>query len=189
MAGVSINAPGSDLTFATNLYSPMMLGFYRDKNDPGRFIGERFGISVITYFSPSLAWKVSECLSIGGTLTVDYVGFMDLPFRTAHAGIPILYALQEASCNGVSNGIECLPREERIRFNDQLGYLSFEVKDALTLGYNVGLLYNVTSVLRLGAVYQLPVKMDMRGDFRRECSRYRRNTVPAGRHHQSARRC
>lgn len=169
MAGVSWAAPGSDLTFATNLYSPLMVGFHRNDTDPGRFIGERLGISVITYFSPSVAWRVNDRLSIGGTLTFDYVGIgMDLPFRTAHVGIPILYVLQEAACNGADNGIDCRPRDERIQFNDQLGYMSFEVEDNVTLGFNLGVLYEITPELRVGAVYQSPVRMDMKGDFRWE---------------------
>ena len=37
-AGVSINPPGSKLTFGNAFFLPMAAGFYRDKNDPGRYM-------------------------------------------------------------------------------------------------------------------------------------------------------
>lgn len=182
LAGVSYTPPGSNLTFATNVYSPLMIGFSRADDDPGRWIGQRLSFTMITYFSPSIAYKINDDWSIGGTITANYAAMgLDLPFRTPHELLPFVYEVQEQACDpnagqpeqpnqdldyGWIGVIGCIPQNERLRFNDQLGYLSLEMEQALTFGVNVGTLWDVTPWLTLGMAYQSAVPMEMKGNFK-----------------------
>ncbi|CBL45998.1 Hypothetical protein HDN1F_24150 [gamma proteobacterium HdN1] len=185
IGGVSYQPPESRMTFATNVYSPLMVGFYRADNDPGRFIGQRLSFTVFTYFSPSVSFKVNDQLTLGGTITFNYAGVgLDLPFRGGHEGLPFLWDLQEQACNpnygkpevpdsiGSGDGgwaafVPCEPdRNKRLQFNELLGTLQFEVTQPLTFGVNVGALYKPQPWITFGAVYQSRVNMDMEGDFK-----------------------
>lgn len=176
LGGVSYSPPDSNLTFATNVYSPLMVGFSRAEDDPGRFMGEALSFTLITYFSPSVAYKVTDTLSFGSTITFNYAGVgLDLPFREPNLGLQWLESLQHDSCleEGelpddfleISDFIPCIPQNEAVKLYDTLGYLSFEVEKPLTFGMNVGLLWDATPWLSIGAVYQAPIDMDMEGEF------------------------
>lgn len=175
LGGVSYSPPGSKWTFGTNVYSPLMVGFSRAEDDPGRFMGEAISFTLITYFSPSLAYQVSDTLSIGGTITFNYAGVgLDLPFREPNLGLQWLRQLQNDSCLhegevnnflAISDFIPCIPKEEAVKLYDTLGYLAFEVEKPLTFGTNVGFLWTPLPWLNFGAVYQSPIEMNMAGEF------------------------
>lgn len=171
LGGASYSPPGSDMTMATNVYSPMLVGFYRAKDDPGRFMGERMSFVDITYFSPSFAYKVNDEFTFGMALTFNYVGVgLDLPFREANFGLLYLGTLQNGCQNNDPNLVEVIDLVPelcagRLGLYDQLGYLSFEVENPLTIGFNTGMLWKPTGWLTFGANYIAPFKMDMRGDF------------------------
>ena len=54
MGGASYSPPGTNYTFATNVYAPMMSGYHRADDDPGRFFQQRGAFTLLTYFSPSI---------------------------------------------------------------------------------------------------------------------------------------
>lgn len=182
LAGVSYTPPGSKLTFATDVYSPLMIGFSRADNDPGRWIGQRLSFTMLTYFSPSVAYKINDDWSIGGTITANYAAMgLDLPFREPHELLPFLYEVQEQACDphagqpeqpssdfdyGWAEFIGCTPRDQRVQFNDKLGELSVQMEQALTFGVNVGTLWNATPWLTFGMVYQSAIPMNMEGEFK-----------------------
>lgn len=56
--GLSYSPPGSDMTFSTSAYAPFFLGFTRAEDDPGRFMGTKFAIVLVNYFTPSVAIKM-----------------------------------------------------------------------------------------------------------------------------------
>ncbi len=162
MGGASYNPPGSKITFATNVYAPMMVGFNRADNDPGRWMGKRLAFSLLTYFSPSFAYQLNDEFSFGASLTFNYAGIgIELPFRSPHIGIEFLGELQNSICPG---GIIPICGGE-LGLYSRLGTLKFEVEDPMTLGFNLGLLWNPTPWLKLGMTYQSPVPMKMHGDF------------------------
>lgn len=176
LGGVSYTPPDSKLTFATNVYSPLMVGFSRAEDDPGRFMGEALSFTLITYFSPTVAYKFSDTLSFGATVTFNYAGVgLDLPFREPNLGLQWLESLRQGSCVEagelpdnfleISDFIPCIPEDETVQLYDTLGYLAFEVEKPLTFGMNIGMLWEATPWLRFGAVYQAPIKMDMEGEF------------------------
>ncbi|MCG8671908.1 MAG: outer membrane protein transport protein [Pseudomonadales bacterium] len=174
LGGASYSPPDSKITFATNVYSPLMVGFNRADDDPGRFMGEKLAFSLITYFSPSVAVQVTDTLSIGAAITFNYAGVgLDLAFREPNFGLRWLEELRKESCGltepnvslGFSDFLPCIDDDESVLLYDTLGRLKFEVENNLTFGMNLGVLWEATPWLSLGAVYQAPVEMDMEGEF------------------------
>ena len=152
----------------------MMVGFYREEDDPGRFIGERMSMMHLTYFSPSIGVRINDQLDIGAALTFNYIGVgMDLPIRAPHAGQLFVGDLQ-SQCpiarNDAFIGFQDIATElcegERLGLYNQLAYLEFEVEKALVPGFNVGVLWRPTGWLTLGANYIASFPMDMEGWFR-----------------------
>lgn len=169
IGGASYSPPNSKFTIASNVYMPLGVGFFRDKDDPGRYMGERIGFSVMTYFSPSIAYEVTDTLSVGAALTFNYVAVgLDLAFRGPYSLLKILDEMQ-FNC-GRNDGLIGFDNLVNIcggklgLYND-FGYLSFEVENELSFGMNVGVLWEPTPWLTLGAVYQSPVDMDMSGPY------------------------
>ncbi len=162
LGGASYRPEDSAITYATNVYAPMMVGFHRADDDPGRWIGQRLAFSVLTYFSPSFAFAVNDEWSIGAALTFNYAGIgIELPFRSPHIGIEFLGELQYQVCPDLLPFI-C---GGQLGLYDALGTLEFEVDTPLTLGFNVGVLWQPQPWLTFGAVYQAPIPMQMSGDF------------------------
>ncbi|RLU02123.1 MAG: hypothetical protein D9N11_10840 [Ketobacter sp.] len=174
LGGASYQPPGSDLTFATNVYSPLMVGFYRADDDPGRFVGRALSFTLLAYFSPSVAYKFTDTLSVGAAITFNYAGVgFDLEFREPNLGLQWLETLRQGSCNpsapaslfDLSDLIPCIPESEAIKLYDSMAYMYFEVEDPLTFGVNFGVLWEAAPWLHFGAVYQSPIEMDMEGSF------------------------
>lgn len=174
LGGASYQPPGSDLTFATNVYSPLMVGFYRADDDPGRFVGRALSFTLLTYFSPSVAYQITDTFSVGAAITFNYAGVgFDLEFREPNLGLQWLETLRQGSCDpnaptnlfDFSDLIPCIPESEAIQLYDSMAYMYFEVEDPLTFGVNFGVLWEATPWLHFGAVYQSPIEMDMTGDF------------------------
>jgi long-subunit fatty acid transport protein len=171
LGGASYSPPDSNATFATNVYSPMMVGFYRADDDPGRWIGQRMSFTQITYFSPSFGYKVSDEFSFGAALTFNYggVGF-ELPFRGGNTDIYALGEFQQTflDCDNLDPnnpgplaplcGPAFTPYEE-------LGYLALEVENYMALGFNAGILWEPADWLTFGVSYIAPIPVNMEGDF------------------------
>ncbi|OUS04903.1 hypothetical protein A9Q81_05320 [Gammaproteobacteria bacterium 42_54_T18] len=166
LGGASYSAPGSNITFGTNVYTPMAMGFYRSDDDPGRFIGQRMSFMMLTYFSPSIAIQVNDEFSVGASINFNYVGVgLELPFRSPHAGILALAGVQDLS--GCGSGDPLFDDFCGVlNPYDVIGTLTFEVEKELTFGFNIGFLWEPTPWVAFGVVYQSPVAMDMEGDYK-----------------------
>lgn len=176
LGGVSYSAPDGRMTLATNVYSPMMVGLYRAEDDPSRWIGQRMSFMVITYFSPSFAYRVNDELTVGATMTVNYggVGF-ELPFR---AGNPAVFELGEFQQGPTLNCTGADPDRPPVdllcggNFSpyEELGYMALEVESPMNIGFNLGVLWDATPWLTFGATYIAPIPMTMEGEFSWESS-------------------
>ena len=171
MGGASYKPPGGKVTFATNVYAPMMVGFLREDDDPGRWMGERLSFMQLTYFSPSFAYELTDTFTFGAAMTFNYAGVgIDLPFRQPHVGLPFLGWLQGELCPDFAPGndpaIEYPPIcGDRIGLYDLLGYLSFEVEQPLTVGFNLGFLWQPVPWMTVGMMYQPSIPMKMKGEY------------------------
>ncbi len=173
--GASYSPPGSPFTFATNVYSPLMNGFHRSDDDPGRFAQQRVAFTLITYFSPTIAYEVSDELSIGVSVNFNYSGMgMQLPIREPNEAIFMLGSpdIYTEFCNPDETPKEsneltgtridiCLPVPPFTQYAE----LNFEVDQNIVLGYNLGILWSPQPWLTLGLSYNSAVDVEMDGDF------------------------
>lgn len=174
--GASYNPPGSPFTFGTNVYSPMMNGFHRSDTDPGRFAQQRVAFTVITYFSPTIAYEVSDELSVGVSVNFNYAGMgMELPIREPHEAIFFLGSpfIQKNFCDENGEVLEADENDLGIKVDlctevppySQYAELSFEVDQNIVLGYNLGLLWKPKPWLSLGLSYNSAIDVSMDGEF------------------------
>lgn len=171
LGGVSYGTPDGDMTLATNVYSPMMVGLYRSEDDPSRWIGQRMSFMVVTYFSPSFAYRVNDELTVGAAMTFNYggVGF-ELPFRGGNPSIFELGELQQGPMLNCTGADPARPPLELLcggNFSpyEELGYMALEVESPLTIGFNFGVLWQPIQWLTFGMNYIAPMPMTLKGDF------------------------
>ncbi|MBV1880782.1 MAG: outer membrane protein transport protein [Pseudomonadales bacterium] len=182
LGGVSYNRQGSKWTFANSAYAPLAFGLSRAEDDPGSVHGRKLAISHIAFFTPSVAYQVTDTLSIGMTMTFNYSALIaEVNYRNS-GGV-----IREAS-----NFIDqvCDPENERDDYvwevpSDLLniceggispfeGLFEFrtEMKKSVGVGFNFGILWDATNWLSLGLAYQAEqvdyLKGFMQLDFREE---------------------
>ncbi len=186
VGGIAIEDPNYGWTFATAAYSPMAIGYQRDSSeriaildangndtgvgkrvggDPGELQGQDVAIARITYFSPSIGIQVTDELAIGASIGFSWHGFgIVTDFRAPLTTLAFLGDL-EGDINQTNidalNGLLSV-----INPFDFVGELSMEMEDALSLSFNVGLLWEPTEWISFGAVYQSEATADMEGDFK-----------------------
>lgn len=170
MGGASYSPPGSNITFATNVYAPMMSGFNRAEDDPGRFLQRRSAFTLLTYFSPSIGVKISDELQVGFALNFSYAGMgLDLPAREPHLllwqyGHPWFeanFCNEDGSPTGVPDLNLCHTVSPYIVYGD----FRFEADNPLVLSYNFGLLWSPEPWLTFGLSYNSAVQNDLDGDW------------------------
>ncbi|MCG8670603.1 MAG: outer membrane protein transport protein [Pseudomonadales bacterium] len=158
--GIAIEDPNYGWTFATSVYSPQAIGYERAENDPGAFQGQQVGISRITYFAPSVGFNFNDELMLGASIGFSWQGLgIKTKFRAPETTIAFLdqlgNELDEAD-------LELL---ESIGPYDTVGTLELEMEDALSLSFNIGVLWEPTEWISFGFVYQSEAKADLEGDF------------------------
>ncbi|MCG8317671.1 MAG: outer membrane protein transport protein [Pseudomonadales bacterium] len=167
LGGIAIEDPDRDWVFATSIYSPQAIGYGRDEDGPGRYQGIALSITRITYFSPSVAFSVTDSLMFGLSLGFSWQGLgLDTDLRAPETTIPFLKATVE----------EVRPILDEIGLTDlsvfspydTLGRLEVEVEDALSITFNLGLLWEPTPWVSFGMVYQSEGNSHMEGDFKME---------------------
>lgn len=100
--GASYPPPVSAFTFGTNVYTPVISGFHRSDSDPRRFAQQRAAFTLLTYFSPTVAYEFSDELSVGASVNFSYAGMgLEIPIREPHIGILFLGSpfMQTNFCN------------------------------------------------------------------------------------------
>lgn len=183
----SIRPEGSKFTFATATYLPMVAGFYRDKNDPGNFMGSRVALNRLTYLSPSVGYQVTDTLSIGASVGFSYqaVG-LETDFRAPNDLLGFARIVSESICApfaGESNfaldiilfGI-CRPNEGLGPFKS-LASLDVTMDDRFSPSYNLGILWEPNDRFAWGAVWHSPTKVRMRGRYNIAYSNATRETI------------
>lgn len=163
MGGVSYSPENSRFSFATDIYTPLAAGFYRSDDDPGRFIGQRLAFTLLTYFSPTVAYQFSDTFSAGATLTFNYSGSgLEMPFRSGGDSVDQLARINFSQCQSNPGNAVC---SQQVGLYDELGVLSMEAENSLSFGFNAGVLWKLSNWLSVGAVYQSSTPMHMEGDF------------------------
>lgn len=171
LGGASYQPPEGNLTFATSVYAPLILGYVRDENDPGRFYGSEMGLSRITYFSPTVGWKYSDTLQFGFGFGFSYFGAgLTLDYRAANrlvGGLAILFQDDsgEAAPGSPVDLIKSAFDNGEISPFDEVFTLEADLNEAISPTVNFGALWEPTSWLTLGLVYQSESSDRLEGDI------------------------
>lgn len=171
MGGASYTPPGSRITYATNVYAPMMSGYHRAADDPGRFFQRRGAFTLLTYFSPSVGIEVTDEFQVGFSVNFSYAGMgLDLPAREPHL-LLFMYGdpwIRDNFCgeNGEFTGQPLDINLCHIVSPYQVyADLRIEADAPLVFGFNVGLLWSPQPWLTFGLAYNSATKNKLKGDY------------------------
>jgi long-subunit fatty acid transport protein len=173
--GFSIKPPGSKFTFANAMYAPMIAGFYRKDGDPGNFLGQKVAIERITLLSPSVAYQVTDELSVGLSIGLSYQALaMQTDFRSPNELLGVLRVIDEQICppfKDQSNVVVDLflfgfcNAKQGIGPFDNLASLKLSMQQTVSPTYNLGLLWEPTDDFGWGMVYQSQARMHLHGKY------------------------
>lgn len=156
MGGLAIRPADADVVFATAGYSPMMVGVTRENTDVGRYDGKEVAITRITYFSPSVGYRIDDEWAIGTSLGFSYQGLSlttDLRSpQTVAALIPVVG--RRLTGTGFSLGPY-----------DNIATLSTTMEEYFSMNINLGVLWSPTPWLSLGSCYRSETHSEMEGEF------------------------
>lgn len=180
--GASFSPEGANWTFATGVYADL-LGLGRADNDPARYEGKLFSMVRLSYFTPSLAYRFSDKLSAGISMSLSWQGMgMEMDLRLPNFGLQVVNSFQDEGCEfedaegligGANPGsatattiyqLMSLCGAEMSPFTP-IGSMYLEAEKALSVGFTFGVLYEPTEWLTLGLNYRPEVKDTMKGQF------------------------
>lgn len=177
-AGISIKPPGSKFTFANAIYAPMVAGFSKDKDDPGRYQAREVAIQRLTYLSPSFGYQVTDEFSVGAGLLFSHQAVaLEQELRAPNVLVGVLEELQDAfGCfdeDGNSTGNDPLAPfitlcGGNVGPYDDIGTLNIEMTESLSPSFNLGMLWEPNGWFKFGAVYQSEATSYLKGDFELE---------------------
>ena len=168
-AGVSIKPPGSKFTFANAFFLPMAAGFYREKDDPGRFQPQATALQRTTYLSPTVGYEINDKWSVGAGINISHMGLAaDQFLRTPNLLLGVAETLQTAfSCETGNEPLQ--PWLALCGGNvgpwDEIGFLSIDLQETVSPTYNLGVIWEPTHWFRWGADYTSEADMNMKGTF------------------------
>lgn len=175
-AGIAYKPPGSKFTYANSFYTPMIAGYYREDNDPGVYMGKKVALERITYLSPSVAYKVTDNLSVGLSVGMSYQAIaLDTDFRAPNELVGVFRLIDEDVCgpfkensNIVTDLIlfgACNAKESLGPFK-KMANMELSLQQTLSPTYNLGILWEPNEEFAWGAVYQSNAKMRMKGKYK-----------------------
>jgi long-subunit fatty acid transport protein len=168
-AGISINPPGSKLTFANAFYLPLAAGFYRDKDDPGRYQPQATALQRTTYLSPSVGYEINDQWSVGAGIHLSHMGIAaDQYMRAPNMLLGVAEVLQDAfNCESGDEPLQ--PWLALCGGNvgpwDDIGALSINVQETISPTYTLGVLWEPNDWFRWGASYTSEADMNLKGTF------------------------
>lgn len=177
--GFSIQPPGSKFTFANSVYMPMVAGFVKEEKDnPGRYQAKHLAMQRMTYLSPSVAYKVTDELSIGASFLLSHQAFA---IEQDARGVNLLMAatelIQDAfGCEEGGGGSDPLVPfisvcGGRVGPYRDIGTLYMGLENRLSPSYNLGILWEPNDWFAWGAAYQSEAKSTLAGEFEMDYSR------------------
>jgi long-subunit fatty acid transport protein len=168
-AGISINPPGSKLTFGNMFYLPMAAGFYRKKNDPGRYMPQATALQRTTYLSPTIGYEINDRWSVGGGIHISHMGLaVDQYMRAPNLLLGVAETLQTAfNCESGDEPLQ--PWLALCGGNigpwDDIGVLSLNLQETVSPTYALGIMWEPRDWFSWGASYTSEARMNMKGTF------------------------
>lgn len=166
LGGLSYQPPGSNLTFASAAYTPLILGYTRADDDPGVFYGRELGISRITYLSPTIGWQISDTLAVGAGIALSYTGIgLTIDYRAPNPLIGAAEFLRVNICDQIGdNPNQNLCGDAVLSPFEKLLTLEADVEEVFSPTLNVGILWEPTQWFSWGLVYQSEAADTLEGD-------------------------
>lgn len=171
-AGISINPPGSKLTFGNAFFLPMAAGFYRDKNDPGRYMPQATALQRTTYLSPTVGYEINDKWAVGAGIHISHMGLAaDQYMRAPNLLLGVAETLQTAfNCESGEEPLQ--PWLALCGGNigpwDDIGVLSLNLQETVSPTYALGVMWEPTDWFSWGASYTSEADMKMKGTFQIE---------------------
>lgn len=168
-AGISINPPGSKLTFGNMFYLPMAAGFYRDKDDPGRYMPQATALQRTTYLSPTVGYEINDKWAVGAGIHISHMGLaVDQYMRAPNMLLGVAETLQTAfNCETGDEPLQ--PWLALCGGNigpwDDIGVLSLNMQETVSPTYALGVMWEPTDWFSWGASYTSEADMNMKGTF------------------------
>lgn len=175
-AGIAYKPPGSKFTYANAFYAPMIAGYYREDDDPGVYMGRKVALERITYLSPSIAYQLTDNLSVGLSVGMSYQAIaLNTDFRAPNELVGVFRLIDEEVCapfrentNIVTDLIlfgTCNAKESLGPFK-KMANMDLSLQQTLSPTYNLGVLWEPNERFAWGAVYQSNAKMRMKGKYK-----------------------
>ncbi len=177
--GIAYNPPGSKATFASAVYAPLIAGFGAENGNPGNFMGQQVALERITYLSPTMAYQVSDELSIGGGVGMSYQAIgLKSDLRFPNELIGMLRMIDEVVCTPFKENSDIITdilllgmcnTEEGMNPFGKFGQMRIGFRaDRLSPSYNLGVFGKPREDFSFGMVYQSAAKMRLKGRYRIE---------------------
>lgn len=178
-AGLSIQPEGSRFTFANAVYAPMVAGFAKGDNDPGRYQAKKVAMQRFAYFTPSVGYKVTDEFAIGASFLFNHHAVaLEQDLRAPNILIAVGEQLQDAfgcfdDVTGEPTGNDPLvPLIALCGGNigpyDDIGTLSLEMSESLSPSFNIGFLWEPEDWFAWGASYQSGATTHLKGTYNLE---------------------
>lgn len=174
-AGIAYNPPGSKATFATAIYAPLIAGFGAENGNPGNYMGQQVALERVTYLSPTMAYQVSDELSIGGGIGMSYQAIgLKTDLRFPNELIGMLRMIDEVVCTPFKENSDIITdilllgmcnTEEGMNPFGRFGQMQIAMEQSLSPSYNLGVLWEPTEDFSFGMVYQSAAKMRLKGKY------------------------
>ena len=174
-AGLSIKPEGSRFTFANAVYAPMVAGFAKDDDDPGRYQAKKVSMQRFAYFTPSFGYKVTDEFAIGASFLFNHHAVaLEQDLRAPNILIAVGEQLQDAfgcfNADGSKTGNDPLVPlialcGGDIGPYDDIGTLNIEMSETLSPSFNVGFLWEPEEWFAWGATYQSGAKVNLKGTY------------------------
>ena len=173
--GIAYNPPGSKATYATAVYAPLVAGFGHEDGNPANFMGQQVALERITYLSPSVAYQISDELSVGASVGMSYQAVaMKTDLRFPNELIGMLRMIDEVVCTPFKQNSDIITdilllgicnAEEGMNPFGKFGQMQLALEQNLSPSFNLGVLWEPSEDFSFGMVYQSGAKMRLKGKY------------------------
>lgn len=170
--GAAYRPEGTNYTLGTGAWAPVAAGYIRDEDDPGRLMGKEMALTRITYFSPTVAFKLTDDWTVGAGIHFSYNGlsaYTDL--RLTHLLVGVINELFGGLDDGGCLGLPPDVTGQSVCDNymdpfDTLVELEVDVETGLSVNAVFGALWEPAPWFTWGFVYHTEAKNRMEGTYR-----------------------
>lgn len=166
--GAAVNTPGTNYTWGTAVFAPFAAGYQRADDDPGIYMGKELGLTRLTYFAPTIGFKLNDEWSLGVGVHFSYMGMsaltdlrlMLLPLGIINTALDLLE--DDTACLGGAFefcGNSISPFESAI-------LMDVDVETGLSVSATFGALWEPEPWFTWGFVYQTEAANHMKGSYR-----------------------